>query len=268
MDKDIKVILEDLKLKYGTDIANTSSVTLNDMVITLDTPLIQADNSLNGRAITVKDSITPFDVWFSGTIVSHDSTTITLSGQVTDTGSATVDIPKDTTIETECDNGIAKMDTANPKILTQYDFPTYNDMFSKYDDFTDVMIQFVETYQNEEQINTYIAGWNTTLNIDESSLSSSVEVQNYVTDLVAITDEADLIQDNVQAYFGRLKKLLTLFKIVDKRIASEDYLGMYNAKSAAGQTDMDTYYAYWLANGQNDYTVFKIQENYDIKIVV
>lgn len=271
MNEDLQAEQEAIVQFYESTFTYTGSMNNGENTISINVDTDTYPGVLDGRIITVKvnegtEEEPDIKMIFNGTIVSNSGTVLTLSGPVDTTvltGEPTdytgqVDVGDDAASAGDATSLVAILSTPNPYILTNNDFPTYNDFFLNYSDFCNVFIGLAESWQDENQMNTYITAWNVIVNKD---ITIQDDVNSLITDVATVHLELD-------DYFDRLKKLLGKIKVSDKHIKLEDWEGMYNSKRTADKADIDTYYAYYLANDMVLYNEYKQTLLYDIKIVV
>ena len=173
---------------------------------------------------------------------------------------------KDIELETIFNNFIISLNTENPKMLTRFDFPTNNEFFKKYDDFTDVFIGYKSCYKNETDVNGFVGEINEFLSIDIDSLITKDDFldyyNNYISKISIITTQAD----NWSEYFKRLKKLMSKMKISDAMVDEEDCVNLYDSKPLLSRNDIDTMYDVYINNNREVYVDHKQELLYEIKI--
>lgn len=173
---------------------------------------------------------------------------------------------KDIELETIFNNFINSLNSENPKILTRFDFPTNNDFFNKYDDFTDVMIGYKNCYKNEEYINEVVGGLNIFLRINIDNLITKNNFSDYLNDYNAKISLIYSETDKWIEYFKRLKKLMSNIKISDAFVNDEECQNLYESKSEDAQNDIDVIYDVFLNNNLEVYSLYKQERLYEIKI--
>lgn len=173
---------------------------------------------------------------------------------------------KDVELETIFNNFINSLNSENPKILTRFDFPTNNDFFNKYDDFTDVMIGYKNCYKNEEYINDVVGELNIFLRINTDNLINKNNFSDYFNDYNTKISLIYSETDKWIEYFKRLKKLMSKIKISDALVNDEECQNLYDSKSEDSQNDIDVIYDVFLNNNLEVYSMYKQERLYEIKI--
>ncbi len=293
--------LNTLITHYGTTYNHTStssnSVSDGDTSIVLDSSVFQVDGSLTSHSITIiiHDTVTttstdpetgestssvsevPQTV-FNGTVTHIDGNNFNLSSSISitlngdedskDNRDANLTIFLNGTILSKCNDGIAKMGQVNPGLLTGFDFPTYNDIFLTYSEFTEVIIGQMGAYVNPDFINNKFIEWHLKMGIDSSpsNLNTSQIVINYIDGLDTMLVESVQIQVDVMAYYKRLKSAIVKWKLVEFKIKSQPSDGLLASLTSVGLAEVNELYNYWVVNGNTLYNEFKNQKLEELKI--
>ena len=231
----------------------TVDLILNISSLVLDFPV----SSLIDRNVKVSSSSTV-------NMLSSNSSTISLASN--SVFNLNLVLEKDLELESFLDSFISSLNTANPKTITRFECPTNNDFFLKYDEFTDIMIGYKDTYKDNTDINTAIGLLNEFLLIDLSTMFSKNILESYYNNYIS---KINLIYSTIDAwvaYFDRLKKLMSKIKIADAFVAEEECQNMYNAKPLESQTDIDELVNIYDTTGQDEYVQRKQELLFQIKI--
>lgn len=263
MNKDILSIIENIKLQKATDIIYSGTVT-SATTITVSGDYTSYD--FTNRNISV-DSPANSEGTYSiiSWISTPSSTVFTVSGlDITDT-SITGTILADASFLTICDNLITKLSSANTYTFTNFDFPIKNDWFNKFDEFLDILIQQKQSYKDENEMSTLTLDITNILSQDPHNMSST-QLNTYSTDLDSIITNISGAHEEWEAYFKRVKRVITNISVSDFKIESQDWENFYNAKSTEDKSVIDNLYNEFTVNGYEQYSLYKQTLLYDIKI--
>lgn len=224
-----------------------------------------SDNILvSDRKLIINNNISTTSIF---TIISNTHNTITLSSSESFTIAISgIIVQRSLTFEVFLNNFIALMNTANTRVFTKFECPTNNDLFVKYDEFTDIMIGYKSTYKDEGKINEVVGILNSYLAIDITNMSYEIELTPFYIESVA---KLQLIYEHIDSwilYFARLKKLMSKVRIADAKVAEEPMQNLYNAKPIESRIIIDTLYNKYNIYGQEAYTEYKQELMFDIKI--
>lgn len=263
MQKDIKSIITEIKTREIFDINSTASLSSANpnKVTMLSLPTYTGD--LIGRTLTVSGSTLSNNK--SVTITGRTGNVLTTSGTFVTESSVNVLIQRDTAFEIELDAILATLNSLNSSILTSFDIPTKNDYFKLYEKLTETLIQQIDSYKVTSNVNDYIRDINVFLAIEPLNFTRT-QLQNYKDQLQAAINIIDTEQASIIAYFERVKALLLKLKITDLKIADDSYIDLYNSRSSVDKTSIDTYYSYYQSTSLDEYTDYKQQLLYEIKI--
>lgn len=173
---------------------------------------------------------------------------------------------KDVELENIFNNFISSLNTANPKMLTRNDFPTNNEFFKKYDDFTDLFIGYKSCYKDETAVNGFVGEINEFLGIDIDDLITKGDFLDYYNNYISKIDIIMSEIDNWNEYFKRLKKLMAKMKISDAMVDEEDCVNLYDSKPLLSRNDIDSMYDVYINNNKEVYIEHKQELLYEIKI--
>lgn len=167
----------------------------------------------------------------------------------------------------------ASFSAPNNSNLTSYECPTRNDIYSKYEVYTAILMQYSESYKNKDELNKLIGYLNVPLLTEEINLDKTnyLEIESDINNYYNIVNSRmnfiiNTMQPDISEYFVRLRALMTKLKIADKKVKNDDYLNLLETRSVTDKNNILMYADVYFDNDMDTYISYKQDLMYQIKI--